>query len=203
MIGKATLRARVRQAVAALTCLVVLVGAAPGLMAQASTAAVAGVILDPSGKPAPGFKVILRDTASGKEFMSEPTDAQGNYSAQVPIGGRYKLTGVIASDGVTKLPVQDTAPVNVLEPGTTRLNVRFTEGTAPGAAPATTATTASAAGATKEEKKKKSSGAPWYKRPGPIVGMVLGGAAIVAIAASAGGGGGSDNVASASQPTDR
>jgi len=39
---------------------------------------------------------------------------------------------------------------------------------------------------------------PWYKRPGPITGMVLGGVAIVALLVAAGGG--DDNPASPSNP---
>jgi hypothetical protein len=69
--------------------------------------------------------------------------------------------------------------------------------TTPAPKPATGATTASTAPA--EEKKKKDKGAvPWWKKPGPIVGMVLGGAAIVAIAV---GSGGSDNPPVSSQST--
>ena len=71
-----------------------------------------------------------------------------------------------------------------------------TASTAPAAKPATTASTATPAS---EEKKKKDKGAvPWWKKPGPIVGMVLGGAAIVAIAVA---GGGDDNPPVSSQST--
>jgi hypothetical protein len=67
------------------------------------------------------------------------------------------------------------------------------------ATPATGAATASTSTAGTEEKKKKDKGAvPWWKKPGPIVGMVLGGAAIVAIAVS---GGGDDNPPVSSQST--
>jgi len=168
------------KSLAALTCLAVALGAAPGLFAQASTATIAGVILDPSGRPAEGFKVSLRDVASNTEFTSGATDAAGNYTAEVPVGGRYKIEGVVAADGVTKLPVQDIPPVSVLAAGTTRLNVRFTN-----TAGATTQT-AGGTPATTDEKKKKKSAVPWYQRPGPIVGMVLGSAAIAALLLSGG-----------------
>jgi len=181
----------IRKSFAILTCLALGLGGAPGLFAQSSTATIAGVILDPTGRPAFGFKVLLHDVASNTQYMSSPTDAAGNYTVEVPVGGRYKLDGVVANDGVTKLAVQDVSPVNVLEAGTTRLNVRFTDGAA--------TTTKTAGGTPANEEKKKKSGVPWYKRPGPIVGMVLGGAAILAIAFS-GGGGGSSNVASQSTP---
>ena len=163
----------IRRSLALLTCLALALGAAPGLFAQASTATIAGVILDPSGRPAFGFKAVLRDVASNTEYTSGPTDAAGNYTVEVPVGGRYKLDGVVADDGVTKLAVQDVPPVSVLAAGTTRLNVRFTNAPAPAS----------------EEKKKDKSATPWYKRPGPIVGMVLGAGALAAIAL----GGGSDN----------
>lgn len=183
-----------RKLTALLTSIALMVGVAPSIFAQSSTAAIAGVILDPSGRPASGFKVVLRDTGSEKDFTSEPTDAQGNYTAKVPVGGRYKIQYVVADDGVTKLPVQELPPVSVLTAGTTRLNVRFMN-------PATPAGTTTAA-ATPEEKKKKDKGAtPWYHKPGPIVGLVLGSLAVVAILAS-GGSSSNNNNASPSTPVD-
>ena len=184
----------IRKSLAVLTCLVLASGGAPGLFAQSSTSTIAGVILDPAGHPAAGFKVVLRDVASDTQYTSGPTDAAGNYSVEVPLGGRYELDGILADDGVTKLAVQDVPPVSVLEAGTMRLNVRFTDGAA------TTAKTAGGTPANEEKEKKKKSGVPWYKRPGPIVGMVLGGAALLAILLGSGGGGGSSNVASQSTP---
>jgi len=170
------------RSLALLTCLAVASGSAPGLFAQSSSATIAGVILDPSGHPAEGFKVSLRDVASNTEFTSGPTDVAGNYSVEVPVGGRYKLDNVVAADGVTKLPVQDIPPVSVLAAGTTRLNVRFTN-VAASATPIAGATPAT----TDEEKKKKKKGAvPWYQRPGPIVGMVLGSVAVAALLLSGG-----------------
>jgi len=183
-------RESIRKSLALLTCLALALGVAPGVFAQASTATIAGVILDPSGRPAFGFKAVLNDVASNTRYTSEPTDAAGNYTVKVPVGGRYKLEGVVADDGVTKLAVQDVPPVSVLEAGTTRLNVRFTD-----SAEATTQT-AGGTPATTDEKKKKKGAVPWYQRPGPIVGMVLGSAALAALLLSGGGG----NNASPSNP---
>jgi len=180
-------RASIRKSLAMLICLTLAVGGAPGLFAQSSTATIAGVLLDPSGKPAFGFKAVVTDTATNIKYTSAPTDAAGNYAIQVPVGGRYKLDSVIADDGVTRLAVQDVAPVSVLAAGTTRLNVRFT------ADPAA----ATQAATTEEEKKKKKGAVPWYQRPGPIVGLVLGSVAVAALLLS---GGGSSNNASPSQP---
>jgi hypothetical protein len=210
-----------RRSLVVITCLVLLSGGAPGLFAQSSTAAITGVILDPEGKPAFGFKVVFRDVGSNTKFTSGPTDAAGNYALQVPLGGRYKIEGVIADDGVTKLPVQEIPPISVLTPGTTRLNVRFSNAPTPGTAPAVAAAAPAAAPKTapasttaappkppapapavaaQDKKNSKKSGAPWYKRPGPITGMVIGGVLIVALAAGGGGGGGG-GVASQSTPT--
>ena len=178
---------------AVLMCVALVGAGAPAVFAQSSAAAIAGVILDPEGKPAAGFKVVLRDVASNKAFTSGPADAQGNYVAEVPLGGRYKLESVIADDGTTKLPVQDVPPVSVLTAGTTRLNVRFTHGAAPATQPAVGTPT------TDDGKDKKKGAVPWYHRPGPIVGMVLGSAAVVGLIIGLGGG--SDNNASPSQPS--
>ena len=184
----------VRRSLVVLTCVVLISGSAPGLFAQSTTAAISGVILDPDGRPAFGFKVLLRDIGSNTKYTSGPTDAAGNYVVQVPVGGRYKLEGVVADDGITKLPVQDIPPISVLMPGTTRLNVRFTNA-APAALPAAPASAAkppASAPASDEREKKRTTiaKAPWYKRPGPITGMVVGGVLIVALAAGGGGGGG-------------
>jgi hypothetical protein len=205
-----------RRSLAVITCLVLISGGAPGLFAESSAAAITGVILDPEGKPAFGFKVVFRDVASNTRFTSGPTDASGNYALEVPLGGRYKIESVVASDGVTKLAVQEIPPISVLTPGTTRLNVRFTNASPPSAAPAETAVaakaaptapapapaTATAPATAKVEpaEKKKKSAVPWYKRPGPITGMVIGGVAIVALAVGGGGGGGG-GVASQSTPS--
>jgi hypothetical protein len=158
--------------------------------AKATTATVAGVILNPSGQPAFGFKVVLRDVASNKQYVSDPTDAAGNYAVEVPLGGRYKIDGVIADDGVTHLPVLEVPAVSVLAAGTTRLNVRFTTG----------ASTSETAANEADKKQKKKASVPWYKTPGGITGIVIGSAAIVGLALSGGGGGGDNPPASPSTP---
>lgn len=177
-----------RKSVALFACLVLIAAAAATVFAQDDTAVLSGVILDPEGAPANGFKVVVRDLASNKTFESGPTDAEGNYSVNVPLGGRYKIDYVVANDGVTKLPVQDVAPVSVLTAGTTRVNVRFTSSTAP---------VQPTAESESEEKDKSAAAAPWYRRPGPIVGIVLGAGAVAAIVLN---GGSDDNAASPSYP---
>jgi hypothetical protein len=209
MSFRTIVRGAIRKSLAFSIGLILVLGGAPGLFAQDSTASIAGVILDPAGKPASGFKVTLRDVASNTQYTSGPTDAAGKYSVKVPVGGRYKIDNVLAADGVTKLAVQDVPPVSVLAAGTTFLNVRFTS-----TPPTTAVAGAAAAGSTtaagttppasttppSDNKKKDKSAVPWYKRPGPIVGMVLGGAAIAALALSGGGGSNNDNNASTYMP---
>ena len=182
-----------RKLMTSIGCVLLLLNGAPGILVAASSAAITGVIVDPAGHPAYGFKVVLRDVASNQKFQSEPTDAQGNYTAQVPVGGRYKIDHVIADDGLTELPVQDAAPVSVLTAGTTLMNVRFANGpTSAGAG------TTSAPAASKTAPAKK----PWYHRPGPIVGIVLGSAAVVGLALAAGSGSSGTTPASPSTPAD-
>ena len=194
-------RESLRRSLVVITCLVLVSGNAPGVTAQSPTAAISGVILDPAGLPAFGFKVLFRDVGSNTRFTSGPTDAAGNYAIQVPLGGRYKLEGVVADDGVTKLPVQDIPPISVLTAGTTRLNVRFTNAAAPAQAAAPEPQTAAPKPANDERDEKRVTKAkpPWYKRPGPITGMVVGGVVILALALGGGGGGG--GTASQSTPT--
>ncbi len=202
MTVRAFAREIFRRSLVMLMGFVLLSGSAPGLFAQSTTAAISGVILDPEGRPAFGFKVLLRDVGSNTKYTSGPTDAAGNYALQVPVGGRYKVDGVVADDGITNLPVQDIPPISVLTPGTTRLNVRFTNAPVAVAAAAPTAKPPERAPASDEREKKRTTKAkaPWYKRPGPIVGMVVGGVLVVALAAGGGGGGGG-GVASQSTPS--
>lgn len=184
-----------RKSLAILACFLVFYGSAPRAQTPASsTGTIAGVILNPSGQPAFGFRVVLVDVASNTKYTSEPTDAAGNYSVGVPIGGRYKIDGVIADDGVTHLPVLEVPPVSVLQAGTTRMNVRFTTGSA-GAAPAT-----AAAASTEQDKNKKKGAVPWYKTPGGITGIVVGSAVIVGLLLSGGGGSSSSGSVSPSTP---
>jgi hypothetical protein len=186
-----------RKSMALLTCVAVVASAAPALFAQSPSAAIAGVILDPSGQPAAGFKVLLVDVASNKAFVSEPSDAQGNYSMNIPVGGRYKLENIIADDGVTHLPVQDLPPISILTEGTTRFNVRFTNGPTPSFQNPAAAQAGPTGGPNDREEGKPGVPGPWYHKPGPIVGIVFGAGIALALAL---GGGGSDSTPSPSEP---
>lgn len=150
---------------AALTGAALLSGYAPAAFAQASksTSIVRGVVLDPAGAPARDFRVVFRDVVSGTRYTSTATNAQGSYLVELPVGVSYKIDNVIAADGVTKLAVEDVAPITALATGTADLNVRFKNAQAPVVKPA-----GSALGGETVSK------GPWYKQPGPIIGMVVG-----------------------------
>lgn len=187
---------RIRGAVTVVTILAMALGViAPALAAD--TATFAGAVLAPDNSFAQGFTVVFRDVSTGQEFRSSPTSATGEYELSVPTGARYKLDSVVAPDG-TKLPVQNVPPIPVRVAGSSRLDVKFTSVAPPGAAPPAAAAAAGTAAAASDataptpktdvtstpppsDDEKKKSGVPWWKRPGPIVGMVLGGVALAAI----------------------
>ncbi len=162
------------------------------------TATLQGVILDPSGRPTPGFKVVFKDVVSGTEYTSSASSAAGEYSLQVPVGSRYLLTTALAPDG-TRLPIQAGSPLPLRAAGVYRRDVQFqmqgaqaTEPTAAAAAP----TTAAAAPAPSQPKPVSApapasqAGAaekkPWWKTTGGIIGIILGAGAVAALAAGGG-----------------
>jgi hypothetical protein len=172
-----------------------------------------GVILDPSGRPAAGFKVLFKDVVSGTEYTSAASGASGEYSLQVPVGARYQLVSALAPDG-TRLPIQAGVPLPVRAPGVYRRDVQFqlaggaqvveqnppvqqatptqppTETAAktpPPAKPGPVTKPAPTSQARVEEKKKRGM-IPWWKTPGGVIGIILGAGAILAIAAGGGGG---------------
>lgn len=174
-----------------------------------STATFLGAVIDPDGKPVgDGFTVTFRDVVGQKTYTAK-TSAAGQYSVNVPVGGKYKLESVTAPDG-TLLKVQDVPPLAVRIPGNNRLDVAFSRTAAPApatakaapvppppaapapapkAAPAPAPAPATAAApAPQAEEKKKKSGVPWWKTPGGITGIVIG--SVVAAALILGGGGG-------------
>jgi hypothetical protein len=181
---------RIRGVVASATVLAMILGTLARANA-ADTATFAGAVMAPDGSVAQGFTVVFKDVSTGKEFRSNPTSAAGQYQVSVPTGGMYKLESAVAPDG-TKLAVQNVAPIPVRVAGTNTLDVQFTRG-APAAAAAPTAAVAAGAATTapkpaaasttpaSNNKDKKKGAVPWWKQPGPIVGMVLGGVALGAL----------------------
>jgi hypothetical protein len=153
--------------------------AVPPVLAQ-QMATFSGGIIGPDGSPAEGFLVVFRDVDSGKEFTSAKAGPSGEYTLSVPVGGRYQLAHVVAPDG-SKLAVQSIPPIAVRVAGNNRLDVRFVEQAAPKPSPAPVSA----------DSGKRKGGAPWWKKPGGIIGIVAGAGVLAALAAS--GGGGSSN----------
>lgn len=161
----------VRGAVSVATAFALTLGALMPALA-ADTATFAGTVLAPGNAHAPGFTVAFTDAASGREFRSDPTGTAGTYRVTVPAGARYRLNSVIAPDG-TMLAVQTVPPVAVQPAATKRIDIRFAGAANPTLAPGATAPD--------DDKKKEKSAAPWWKQPGPIVGLVLGSLALAAV----------------------
>lgn len=173
----ARLSLRSRAAVATIAAFSLLLTSAGVPVLAQETANFMGTILDPDGRPAGGFQVVMKDVVSGREFTSAPSGADGKYSLSVPVGGRYTLARVLAPDG-SPLPVQSIPPLAVQTSGTNRLDVAF-QRTAPPASPAEQAKV-------QEPEEKDDRGVPWYKTKGGITGIVLGAAAVAALAIGGG-----------------
>jgi hypothetical protein len=178
-----------------------LVMAVPPVQGQGQeTATIRGGILDPSGEPAVGFRTVVRDLASDREYRSRPSNESGEYVLEVPAGTRYLLLAVIAPDG-TVLPVQSIPPLPVRVEGTYQLDVhfRFLSGEpgekVPELAPGVEAPEERPAPA--PAGKDISGTKPWYKRPSGVIGIVAG---VGVVAAAAGGGGGDSGTTSPSAP---
>jgi hypothetical protein len=159
-------------------------------------------------------------TSTGEYHVSVPTG--GRYkldSVMAPDGTKLAVQNVppipVRVAGSSKLDVKFTnaatppgtavaaapkpaAPAAGATTASTPAAKSASPATSTASAPAPKATT-TASTAPAEEKKKDKGAVPWWKKPGPIVGMVLGGAAIVAIAVS-GGGDGNPPVSSQSTP---
>ncbi len=118
MPSSASLRRRLRAGALVATL-------AGSLAAAASEALLAGRVLDPSGQPLQGFRLVFRE-AEGEapaEYTTEPTDALGRYSIRLPAPASYVLVGAVGPDGARlEVPALPQFPV---EPGTRRLDVRL------------------------------------------------------------------------------
>lgn len=90
---------------------------------EAGKGTLTGLVLDPAGNPAPSFRLVFRSEREGREYVSEPSDAQGRYSISLPAGESYLLVSAVAPDG-QKLRVPPLPAVPV-EEGVRRLDLRF------------------------------------------------------------------------------
>jgi hypothetical protein len=158
-------------------------------------------VLAPDGTKLPVQNVPpipVRVAGSSKldvKFTNAATPPGTAVAAAAPAAAGAAAAGAAAGSAAAPKPAA-SAPATA---STTPAPKPATPAASSTAAPAPKTATASTATPASEEKKKKDKGAvPWWKKPGPIVGMVLGGAAIVAIAVA---GGGDDNPPVSSQST--
>ena len=160
-----------------------------------------GKLLDPSGNPAEGFKVVVRDLNSGTETVSAPSGAGGDYSLQLQhgTGFRYKIVHVLAPDG-TVVPVQDMPPLRLTVPSSIELNFRILPQQSAREGPLGDPTCTDAvdkdkdglldrldpdcAGPTPSNPRQRSR---WWRSPGGVAAIVIASAGTVAAIAAAGG----------------
>lgn len=90
-------------------------------LAQDKTAGFSGIVLDPEGKPAEGFRLVFQDEA-GQEHVAPPSDDLGRYSVEL-VPGSYKLVAAVAADG-SRLDVP-ALPALPVDRGARRLDIRI------------------------------------------------------------------------------
>jgi hypothetical protein len=117
-----------------------------------------GLVLDPSGEPAEGFRLVFQAEGSDFEFISPPSDSMGNYTLSLPAGVSYKLVAAIAPDGM-RLEVPQLPPIPATE-GVRRLDVRFRYPDDPGFTP-------------EDERWSRLAELPWWRIGGAAVAVVV------------------------------
>jgi hypothetical protein len=78
---------------------IVLLAAAPLVAAQESAFTIAGRILDADGRPAAGYRVVLRVPGGTEVHLGPPAGVDGSYQVSVPAGRSYVVAAVIAPSG--------------------------------------------------------------------------------------------------------
>lgn len=97
-------------------------GRVPAVAQDAAVGTLSGLVLDPAGNPAKKFKLVFRDEA-GAEHVSNPSDASGRYSIDLPAGPSYQLVAALSPKG-ERIDVPDLPPIPVDEGGR-RLDLRI------------------------------------------------------------------------------
>ena len=108
--------------VSVVACAAIAGGMAPAMAQDAPTGGLSGLVLDPSGRPAEGFRLVFLGE-DDLEHVSGPSDDLGRYSLSVPAGASYRLVAALAPDG-TRLDVPELPPIPVDE-GVRRMDVRI------------------------------------------------------------------------------
>jgi hypothetical protein len=89
-----------------------------------SIATIESAVYDPAGRPVAGYTVVMKDVASGPEFVSRPSTRSGEYTIDVPVGARYRVVSIVTPSGES-LPVRQAVPVSVRGGGSHRMNVHL------------------------------------------------------------------------------
>ena len=84
------------------------------LLAQQSTAALTGSVIDTSGRPLPDVKISVKNLATGETTTTE-TDSAGHYNLTSLAAGDYEVSadGMSASPATTQRVTLTTAPISV------------------------------------------------------------------------------------------
>ncbi len=154
------------------TVVFIVVVASTPVGAQNNRGELVGYVLDPDGKPTPGFKLVFRAVGGDMDLVSSPSDENGKYSIELLSGLQYVLTAAIAPDG-SRLEVPPLPPIPV-ENGSRQLDVQFHyPETSAGVAEVAAAPAGTTAG-----KKKKGRGSPWWQIGAAVGATVLFGALV-------------------------
>jgi hypothetical protein len=124
-----------------------------------------GSVVISDGSSAEGVEVVFKDIATGQEYTA-PVNAAGEYSLAVPSNARYQLVRALGPDGLV-IDIQNNLPLVVRTPGVytqAPLSIKVVDAPTPPSLPVT-----------EPQVKMPEPPKPWYKRKGPIIGIVLGG----------------------------
>lgn len=154
-------------------------------LAQDDGATLVGTFVDEALQPAAGIQAVLLDVSTNTRYTSEPSDASGTWSIDVPPGGRFQIVGMI-KDGGPEQPVLNSPIRAVRVPGTYEFApvvfkaVPVAEQAAP---PAEDEDEEDAVPPYRQPKPAKTpkAGKPAWKKPGAVVGYVLGGGVLAYI----------------------
>ena len=150
----------------------------PVISADSNRVEIRGGILTPDGAAGIGYRVVFVSPESGRELTSEPADFDGEFFVLVPANEDYLASYVLAPGTDTRHPIENSPRIVIRDRGVV-VNVQLVNGTA----------NASLTGVGDSGGTLASGQKPRWKRPGAIVGYVIGAAAVPALLLGAEGGG--------------